>query len=109
MTRSNQVTIPDRLFLVVGSLSTPVNHSTTELLSAQKARVSNRVICSRLNMANPRLLAWGLHQEMAKWFDAQPYVERYSPFGAMRRKSFPFEVGRSFSDLSCPLPQRCKV
>jgi hypothetical protein len=23
---------------------------------------------------------------MAKWFDAQPYVERYSPFGAMRRK-----------------------
>jgi hypothetical protein len=35
-------------------------------------------------------LAWGLHQEMAKWFDAQPYVERYSPFGAMRRKLLSF-------------------
>jgi hypothetical protein len=30
--------------------------------------------------------AWALHQEMAKWFDANPNVERYAPFGAMRRK-----------------------
>lgn len=27
-----------------------------------------------------------LHQEMAQWFDANPNVERYSPFGVMRRK-----------------------
>lgn len=27
---------------------------------------------------------WALHQQMAAWFDDQDYVERYSPFGAMR-------------------------
>ena len=27
---------------------------------------------------------WQLHQQMAAWFDEQDYVERYSPFGAMR-------------------------
>ncbi|KAI5451735.1 hypothetical protein NCC49_001382 [Naganishia albida] len=44
--------------------------------------------CQSFNYGTPQCTegeTWGLHQEMAKWFDAQPYVERYSPFGAMRQ------------------------
>ncbi|WRT67259.1 uncharacterized protein IL334_004226 [Kwoniella shivajii] len=27
---------------------------------------------------------WNFHTQMAAWFDSQPYVERYSPFGVMK-------------------------
>lgn len=28
---------------------------------------------------------WALHVQMAEWFDQQDYIERYSPFGAMKQ------------------------
>ncbi|GHJ86874.1 hypothetical protein NliqN6_3276 [Naganishia liquefaciens] len=44
--------------------------------------------CQSFNWGTPQCSSdqtWALHQEMAKWFDANPNVERYSPFGAMRQ------------------------
>jgi hypothetical protein len=53
------------------------------------------------------------HYEMAAWFNEQSWIERYSPFGAMKNVSGfvegeGVEAGSS-SGLFCLHPLRCKV